>query len=759
MIKQIMKKFESKSMIFKLIFSYLILILIVLVSTLASVVISYTALKSEIIRSNEHILNSTEMEFENMFESIEGIINSMTSSTLRQAFLNTSDSFNVKSQKINLIQNELSRLRYVGRNLEQYFIYSRYDDTIIGSPSVLSSSLYYKTYFENSSLPYEEWLGMITTDSNGSFFTFDGGGTKKYVYVSKTPFELLLGKQDISVIFIISGDHIKDINSQRLSKSGSRILLTVPGNDTINFSDDSLLNKLSMDMINENSNGSVKLDGSKYFILNSTHVSKRIYTCAIPYATFFGSLYSLAAVQIIIILLLILVVVRLSFYFSKIHYSPVISILNVIKKYNKNIDDNNENEYKTIKDNIKNLLSGYTSLSEKLETQNINLRRHFLTRYLKGDSTHEAYPLQEAFSNYDLDFRSGKYAVLIFTITDLQGFSLSDEKDAGDDYELCRFVLDNIISELISEKYYCVMHEVDDSLTCIVNFYGDISDDRAQNELTDIFNNASAFIAENFKIHFEMTAGNIKSDPKGVPNAYNEAISVLECNSVFGESNIFPPQISGKTSYMDSFDDYARKITAIIRAGSSNEINEATVNFFNIIMMYSAASPNLVRYEILGFVDSILKEIRTMGAESEAFTEHLAGKYQIEKIKNFNDMKTILLNMFDEICEYTSTNSNSLENSVMGYIRENYHDPNLSVSKIAEFCGLNPYYLSATIKSKSGYGILESINKVRCAHAAELLTSTHQSVQSISAAVGYTNSHTFIRLFKKYYGCTPSQYR
>ena len=44
-------------------------------------------------------------------------------------------------------------------------------------------------------------------------------------------------------------------------------------------------------------------------------------------------------------------------------------------------------------------------------------------------------------------------------------------------------------------------------------------------------------------------------------------------------------------------------------------------------------------------------------------------------------------------------------------------------------------------------------------HAAALLRGTRTSVADISAMVGYENPESFIRVFEKYYGMTPTAYR
>ena len=51
------------------------------------------------------------------------------------------------------------------------------------------------------------------------------------------------------------------------------------------------------------------------------------------------------------------------------------------------------------------------------------------------------------------------------------------------------------------------------------------------------------------------------------------------------------------------------------------------------------------------------------------------------------------------------------------------------------------------------------INSVRLNEAKKMLTSTNKSVKDIASLAGYGNNTTFIRVFKKSEGITPSKYR
>mgnify|MGYP002624274892 FL=1 len=55
--------------------------------------------------------------------------------------------------------------------------------------------------------------------------------------------------------------------------------------------------------------------------------------------------------------------------------------------------------------------------------------------------------------------------------------------------------------------------------------------------------------------------------------------------------------------------------------------------------------------------------------------------------------------------------------------------------------------------------MVEYINQYRISLSLELLAGTDLNVNAISEQTGYTNTVTFTRNFKRYVGCTPSEYR
>jgi AraC-like DNA-binding protein len=96
---------------------------------------------------------------------------------------------------------------------------------------------------------------------------------------------------------------------------------------------------------------------------------------------------------------------------------------------------------------------------------------------------------------------------------------------------------------------------------------------------------------------------------------------------------------------------------------------------------------------------------------------------------------------------------------VRTYLDEHYRDPQLSLTSAAIDLNVTSAFLSRFIRKHFGIGYLEYVNQRRITLAKEYLRQNTVSIKELAVSVGFNNDVTFRRLFKKYEGITPSQYR
>ena len=97
--------------------------------------------------------------------------------------------------------------------------------------------------------------------------------------------------------------------------------------------------------------------------------------------------------------------------------------------------------------------------------------------------------------------------------------------------------------------------------------------------------------------------------------------------------------------------------------------------------------------------------------------------------------------------------------SIYQHMHAHFRDSGLSLSMLAEEFGMSVSTLSREFQKNLGQGFLESLHRLRIEAAKYEIEHTNAPLSDIAVAVGYTNTLTMTRAFKKYTGCTPSVFR
>lgn len=97
--------------------------------------------------------------------------------------------------------------------------------------------------------------------------------------------------------------------------------------------------------------------------------------------------------------------------------------------------------------------------------------------------------------------------------------------------------------------------------------------------------------------------------------------------------------------------------------------------------------------------------------------------------------------------------------NALKYIRLNYASPELSVSEIANYIGINRSHLYRIFDQISHQSIKKFILDFRLQKAASLLKYTTSDIGDIAHSCGFSDQAYFSNCFKKNYHVSPSQYR
>lgn len=164
---------------------------------------------------------------------------------------------------------------------------------------------------------------------------------------------------------------------------------------------------------------------------------------------------------------------------------------------------------------------------------------------------------------------------------------------------------------------------------------------------------------------------------------------------------------------------------------------------------------NLLKYLLSDIRNTLLKARFSLNATSEEtkkvldtidirFDEHLS-------FKLCEDIALSLCTLFTPEKE-----TEDLITTIERYIKKNYRDPSLCLSKISDEFQISESYFSHMFKKNAGVNFSVYLEDIRLNEAAELMQKPDCNLSTLYMEVGYNNENSFRRAFKKKFNITPS---
>lgn len=224
--------------------------------------------------------------------------------------------------------------------------------------------------------------------------------------------------------------------------------------------------------------------------------------------------------------------------------------------------------------------------------------------------------------------------------------------------------------------------------------------------------------------------------------------------------------IEDKDALAEKHTPYSAEIRLLscVQQGDIKSLIAQLKNLDSLIVMGKMSDDELMQYKYMA-VSAIT--LATRYAIQGGLNENKAYEFSdrvIKTIDKLTDKYEIFMCLGVEIVKLTQdVNKNKKEPEFSPHIRNciKYINENLSqkisVSSIADYCGISADYLSQIFKKEIGENLSSYIARQKLERAKSLLISGKSS-KEICAEVGFSSRSYFVTLFKRYYNMTPSDY-
>ena len=751
---------QNNSVAFIWMLSYIAVLLVPMILNFVAYLVTQKSLTDQVYQLNIKMLQSVTAKMDDAISLGEKISSGFELNDSFKQFLRL-EGKNEKERVVALAKTSkelaVNKVNYLYDNMYIYLYIERYD-LVVTPGGACTSKEFYDIYIDKD-VSYEEWKKMNSSGNTERIWNVRAdlfGQTEEMIVYSRPMIINYFPNETVVVCIAHNMDlYGKEVEQIPFMKQGHSVI--IDKNSKILYKSDSF--KLDEKLLkydtyeHRQGNFSVKVNNDKYLINYFTSgVFEWKYIIVVPKSIFYKKsnlILILWSVLFVIMALAGLMVIR---FLIRKNYTPVKGLTKLF-----NLSGQCEtNEFDFLKSEIEKKLNENINLSLQIEKQLSIVQQSYLCKLLDGKVYYDA-ATDQVLESMNIKFPYSSYMIAMVYVEDYGEFFEDSKLNSREQMDLVDLVFTNIMEETFNENHVCKMVKKNDNLFCVIN-----SDSFDEQEILKLFEKVKELIEEQFKILFTVAVSSVNYGYAGIHAGYEQTIEEIEYRVLFDNTGIISySQINDYNMNPKDILEYNENILAGFIA---NGDTESLVQYLDRLFDENAklSSPKVLRcllYEIINSVLHLLKDNNVELEKYNIFQDELLNL--TEEMYTITEYKKCFRELIPQIMTLLSETSgkDDLVEEIKAYIQNNYADISLTVSTIAEAFHLSNGHISKRFKKETNECLSTYINIVRIEKSKLLLTETEMYIEEICMKVGFTNKVTFLRVFKKIEGITPTQYR
>lgn len=546
-------------------------------------------------------------------------------------------------------------------------------------------------------------------------------------------------------------------NGQRLAPRGAEGLAAAAGGQDLDFSGGRL--------------PSLDFEGERLALMRAEAGKNFTVYSARSFDAYMETQRQYIAICVLFLVLYVVFGVVMALGFSRYNYQPIQRLNQLIAKQADTVGA--QADLAMLEAGVNTLLRYYQDYEHAMFQQGKEQRRRGLISMLLGEPGDEGVPAPLRDSGLDL---SAPACALVGIMLHDYSNLFFDKKFAqdGGTFQVAMIAVNSISEELLERTGACCLCEHNGRLWTLVTpgpgwnepggFYGAVLEACVQSE---------AFARERLGIdtyYYVSRAGN-PSRPGEVHQAFLEAQWGLEQM----ESYAMEQAVAGRRDIERKLrpqgeippGDMALKRKQLFSAVTAGDLEEADRVYLELRRLdtaFSDGSFSTIRAQTLILMGYFLSFLPRSLLDSHQ--EEIQQQLDSVRLETHNDGLIAKMHGWMEFFHGLWGSLGPQQEDVSDVAAEaarfvlgNYADGNLSVAYVAEQLSVSSSYLSRVFRKKYDMSVLDFIHHQRVDAAKVYIRESGTTVEAIAGMVGYANSLALIRAFKRYEGCTPTEYR
>ncbi|MDF2962023.1 MAG: transcriptional regulator, AraC family [Paenibacillus sp.] len=776
LIPQSLKVYKQKSIFVKMLVFFNIFILIaILTFGYVSYTQSSSMLVEEVVESNNKYIGQARDNIDKTLTSLDNLTFQISlHSQVRRALYLSETTWDLDQLLFLDIINYLKSVKLSNNLIADIWIqFNRYP-IVVNHESKYNNGYYYQNIYETE--PQINWHDAGQSHhgftSAGRFRTSSYGVSSSAVTFARTVPLSEIKPTGVLYLTIKTDDFSNMV--QRVSDPYPAFIYTVDAkggvlfNSKVRSDQDELINSVKEAITAKvqaigKQEGYLKetIDGKSYqIVFTSSNVNDWKYISVVPTAFITGKANKIGEFTFIAALICLAGGLVMSYFLTNRIYRPINKIVGYIslfgRKHADGQDHLKEDELGFIDRIINYVYYENQSLRDSFEKNLPALRQKFLYDLIEGRVS--TVSMQGLTEEIQMELPYDSFQIIVFETV---GFSLEDRISPHNNDIL--EMIDGMAAE--SEDAQLVVKSIrkrNDKIISLLNL--DRSNPKPE-MIHDFIRRVTSFFEREHSRTFTVGIGNIYRTAEEVPLSYVEALSALQYKIVKGEGSVIFVDEAGKMP--DRFFIYSmeteKHIINCVKTGNMTALQQHLLTLWSENLKEGDVTPEIITNLFQALAGTAIRTIyEVQSTAGEIFGETFDLYKEVNLRTRLQDKKEFIENIFRRISGWIQQKkqgqNTGLFNQIKDYVENNYH-MDLSLTILGEKIGLSPSYLSSIFKEVTGMNFVDYINTRRVEQAKAMLRETNRTVVEISDKVGFTNSNTFIRVFKRHEGITPGQFR
>jgi len=347
-----------------------------------------------------------------------------------------------------------------------------------------------------------------------------------------------------------------------------------------------------------------------------------------------------------------------------------------------------------------------------------------------------------------------------------------DDKNGGEmsqyDRHLYQFGIINTFNEVFSDKFEVIHITLNNiGIAFLIMPHGDDREllkaiDKKCTYLQEIICNCFGFTVT-------IAVSSIGNDLTELPQKFTECREALEHKFYMGNNSvIFHSDVNTFFKYDDHsmLEKLQKALIEGVKSGNESAVKERLQDIFSYIRNTDPARKEFVKNFYWNTITSINNiRLSLMSGENGKKLQYseLTGLYSlIEKCTNAEELNTLLeeaaISVVSKVNNFNNKSIKLVLRKAVEYLHEHYNEQ-VTLNEVAEHTFVSTYYISRMFKREMGKNFVDYLNELRIEKAKEMLRDVRYKTYEVAEKVGIPDAHYFSKLFKKYVGVTPTEYR